>query len=100
MGICVVLDAIVAGIYFSRLSTMFTKFAFAAFFILIGVASKSPWLAEALSGDCWPFVVITATGVTLVVLFDLWRFTKRLERTNRRRRRYHRGSRRTTPARY
>ena len=97
MGLCLIIEAIVARTYFSSAEAMFTKFAFAAFFGLIAVASKSPWLAEALSGDYWLFVVVAATGITLVTLYDLKRLVKR---TDRRRRQRRRGSRRTTPARY
>ena len=100
MGLCLIIEALVARTYFSSAEAMFTKFAFAAFFILIGVASKSPWLAEALSGDLWYATVGASTAVVAVMLYDFRKFTKRLERTDRRRRQRRRGTRRTTPARH
>ena len=97
MGLVLILEALVARTYFSSLEAMLVKFAFAAFFGLTALASKSPWLAEALSGDYWLFVVVAATGITLVTLYDLKRLVKRTDRHRRQRRR---DSRRTTPARY
>ena len=68
-----------------------------ALFVL-ALASKNPELSELLATTWWPAIVAIATTLTAIIICDFSRIAVRLDR--RTTRRHHRGTHRTTPARY